>query len=67
MKYQAIIKDVSLQYGGDTVIVCFSRHEAVQTARRECLAGRAIGIVCYGSVLPKIRPIRDFRRLGWLE
>lgn len=69
MKYIAIIKDPSPQFGGEVKIFCANRREAVIKARTECLNGRAIGIECYGRVLPKsnkFRIIKDFKKLGWL-
>lgn len=69
MKYQAIIKDSSPQFGGETYIACATRADAVIKARRECLAARAIGIECYGKVLPAKRngaARQEFERLGWL-
>lgn len=69
MKYLAIIRDVSPQFGGETSIVCYNRYDAVIKARRECLAARAIGIKCYGKVLPAKRngaARLEFERLGWI-
>ena len=67
MKYLAIIKDATPQFGGVVSIVCFSRIDAVKTARRECIEARAIGIKCYGRVEPKrVRPEKEFKQLGWL-
>jgi hypothetical protein len=67
MKYLAIIKDSSPQFGGEISIVCFSRYDAVTRARKECLAARSMGIKCYGKVLPKKLKVRqEFERLGWL-
>ncbi len=69
MKYLAVIKDVSLQFGGETCIACATRADAVIRARAECTAGRAIGIECYARVLPAKRngaARQEFERLGWL-
>lgn len=67
MKYLAVIKDSSPQFGGEISIVYFSRREAIIKARSECLAARAIGIKCYAKVLPKkLKVKKEFERLGWL-
>lgn len=68
MKYIALIKDSSPQFGGETSIVCFSRHDAILKARAECLAARSIGIKCYAKVLPpKLKIKQEFRKLGWVK
>jgi hypothetical protein len=67
MKYLAIIKDSSSQYGGEVSIVCFTRREAIIKASSECLAARSFGIKCYAKVLPKkLHVKREFKKLGWL-
>jgi hypothetical protein len=69
MRYTAIIKDASPQFGGEVHIACASRRDAIIRARQECLNGRAIGIECYGRVLPKnnkVRIIKEFKKVGLL-